>query len=74
MDRWGDYWRFTDLSIQKLFSEVFKPENITIKTYGNVYTAKAFLDGLAVEDIKNKKVFDFQDKDYQITIGIRAVK
>ena len=23
MDRWGDYWRFTDLSARRLFEEVF---------------------------------------------------
>lgn len=74
MERWGDYWRFTNLSIQKLFEQVFNKENIEIKTYGNVLAAKLFLDGLAVEDIPDKSILDVQDPDYQIIIGVRAVK
>ncbi len=30
MDRWGDYWRFTTLSIKKLFNEVFLESNILV--------------------------------------------
>lgn len=74
MDRWGDYWRFTDLSIRKLMEAVFKKENIEITTYGNVLAATAFLQGLAIEDLPDKTILDKYDPDYQITIGIRAVK
>jgi SAM-dependent methyltransferase len=74
MDRWGDYWRFTDLSIRKLMEAVFDKENIEIATYGNALTANAFLQGLAVEDLPDKKVLEIQDIDYQITIGICAIK
>ena len=52
MDRWGDYWRFTTLSAQRLFEEEFSPENIEVKAYGNVLTATAFLYGLAVKELK----------------------
>lgn len=74
MDRWGDYWRFTDLSIKKLFEEIFPKENIEIVTYGNALAATAFLQGLAVEDIKNRKLLDVLDFDYPVTIGIIARK
>ena len=74
MDRWGDYWRFTDLSIRKLFEERFGAENITIETFGNVFAANAFLQGIAVEDIQNMDILDVRDQDYQVTIGIRAIK
>ena len=73
-DRWGDYWRFTDLSLKKLFTEYFREENITIQTYGNVFAANAFLQGLALEDIEDKSLLNENDPDYQVTLGIRAVR
>ena len=74
MDRWGDYWRFTDLSLKKLFAEYFREENITIQMYGNVFAANAFLQGLALEDIEDKSLLNVRDIDYQVTLGIRAVR
>ena len=74
MDRWGDYWRFTDLSLKKLFTEYFGEENITIQTYGNVFAANAFLQGLAIEDIGDASLLNVNDSDYQVTLGIRAVR
>jgi hypothetical protein len=74
MDRWGDYWRFTDLSIRKLFESVFDKDKIEITAYGNVFAANALLQGLAVEDLPGTHILDKQDNDYQVTIGIKAVK
>ena len=74
MDRWGDYWRFTDLSLKKLFSETFRERNITIRTFGNVFAANAFLQGIAFEDVEDKSLLDVNDPDYQVTLGIRAVR
>lgn len=74
MNRWGDYWRFTDLSLKKLFAEYFREENITIQMYGNVFAANAFLQGLALEDIEDRSLLNVRDIDYQVTLGIRAVR
>lgn len=74
MDRWGDYWRFTDLSLKKLFAEYFRESNITIQTFGNVFAANAFLQGIAFEDVEDKSLLDVNDPDYQVTLGIRAVR
>ncbi|MBU6461141.1 MAG: glycosyltransferase [Bradyrhizobium sp.] len=73
MDRWGDYWRFTDVSARRLFSDVFGPENVTVVTYGNVLTSSAFLQGMAVQELR-KEELDHYDEDYQVIIAIRAVK
>lgn len=73
MDRWGDYWRFTTLSTQRLFEEKFSPENVEVRAYGNVLAATVFLYGLAVEDIKSEQL-DYHDPDYQMLITVRAVK
>ena len=72
MDRWGDYWRFTLLSAEKLFSEHFR--EVSVRGYGNVFVAKAFLDGLSVEDVNDTSLLDFYDEDYTVTIGVVARK
>lgn len=73
MDRWGDYWRFTSLSARRLFEETFPKEKVTVKAYGNVLSAVAFLHGLAVEDLKSQEL-DYRDQDYEVTITVRAIK
>ena len=67
-DRWGDFWRFTDLSIMKLLCKKFNKKNIKLTTFGNVATSCMFLQGLSTQDIKEKKVLDFVDKNYQLLI------
>ncbi len=74
MNRWGDYWRFTDLSLKRLFAEYFRESNIAIRTFGNVFAANAFLQGIALEDIEDRSLLNVRDPDYQVTLGIRAVR
>jgi len=73
MDRWGDYWRFTDLSIKKAFEEVFGYGNVEVETYGNVLSTTAFLQGISAEELTKEELF-YKDKDYQMTITIKATK
>lgn len=73
MDRWGDFWRFTDASARKLFGEVFGEKNIKVETYGNVLAACAFLHGLSAKELKSKEL-DYHDQDYQVIITVRALK
>ena len=73
MDRWGDYWRFTDLSIKNAFAEVFGEKNVEVKTYGNLLTVTSFLHGIPAEELTSDELFSI-DKDYQLTITIKAVK
>jgi SAM-dependent methyltransferase len=73
MDRWGDYWRFTLASAQRLFTEVFPEDSVRIETYGNVLAATAFLHGLSVEELTEDELDD-SDPDYEVTIAIRAMK
>jgi len=73
MDRWGDYWRFTDKSLKMLLAEAIPPENIHIESYGNVAVAKAFLDGLALHELP-KDVLDDNDNDYQVLLTARVQK
>jgi SAM-dependent methyltransferase len=73
MDRWGDYWRFTSLSARRLFEESFPPDRLTVQSYGNVLTATAFLYGLSADELTRKEL-DTCDPNFEVTIGVRAVK
>jgi hypothetical protein len=73
MDRWGDYWRFTDASARQLFADAFGTVNVEITTFGNVLAACAFLQGLAAHELRHSEL-DSTDRDYQVLIGIRAIK
>ena len=73
MDRWGDYWRFTDLSMRKLLEQYFPSDKIEVASYGNYYAASAFLAGKAVEDVNRKRLFD-TDPDYPVNICAMARK
>ena len=73
MDIWGDYWRFTTLSARRIFEEVFDPADVTVEAYGNVLSSTAFLYGLAAQDLKTEEL-DLRDPDYELLIGVRAVK
>lgn len=72
-DRWGDYWRVTDQSAQALFETRFPAQCVDVTTYGNVLSATAFLEGLAVCELSQADL-DVQDPDYQVLIGVKAVK
>jgi len=73
MDQWGEYWRFTTMSAQKLFAESFENHNISVQYYGNVFSTVAFLHGLAVQEIKRKNL-DLCSPNYQLIITIKAQK
>jgi SAM-dependent methyltransferase len=73
MDKWGDFWRFTTRSAQQLFTEVFPATNVTVKAYGNVLSASAFLYGLAAEELRPDEM-DYFDPDFEVSISVRAVK
>lgn len=73
MERWGQYWSFTTLSIQQLLQAVFEQDELEITAYGNVLSAIAFLHGLATEELDKSKL-DYHDPNYQVLISARAVK
>jgi SAM-dependent methyltransferase len=73
MDRWGYYWGFTSLSIQRVFEAVFPAANIHTKAFGNVLVTIAFLHGLATDELRRNEL-EFVDPDYELLITLRAVK
>ncbi|SRR6266568_838201 len=69
----GDYWRFTCLSLKRLFDEVFPEQHVTVESRGNVLAAVAFLHGLAVEELHADEL-DYHDPSYEVSVLLRAVK
>lgn len=73
---WGDtwYWSLTELSARRLFGEVFGPENVTtVETFGNVFAATAFIQGVAVEEVR-RSLLDVHDRCYPVVVCVRAVR
>ena len=73
MDRWGDYWRFTTRSVERLCAEVFPRENIAVKGYGNVLVAISSIHGMAMQDLTPEEL-EYHDPDYEVVITVRALK
>jgi SAM-dependent methyltransferase len=69
MDRWGDFWRFTDASMKALFGDGFDP--VEIETHGNVAAACAFLQGVVAEEMTGETLA-VADPDYQLVITVAA--
>ena len=68
-----DYWRFTVASCTSLFGEVFGAAQITVRSYGNVLTAIAFLTGLAYEELSCREL-EAHDECFPVIIAVRAIK
>jgi SAM-dependent methyltransferase len=73
MDRWGDYWRFTNASICRLFGDIFGPDQVMVTAHGNILVAISFMHGLSSQELEPEEL-DFHDPDYQMLITARAVK
>ena len=70
---WGEYWRFTDMSLRRLAEEVFDKNKINIVSYGNMKTAMCFLYGLCQENLK-KEDFEQTDEMFQFVLGAVCIK
>jgi SAM-dependent methyltransferase len=72
-DDWGEYWRFTRLSAQLLFADVFGAENVSASSYGNVLSCTAFLHGVAAEELAPAEI-DHRDRDFEVLVAVHARK
>lgn len=72
---WGNtwFWSFTPVSLRRLFADVFGHESVVVERYGNVFSATAFLQGLAVEEL-DRGDLDPVDEAYPVIVGVRARK
>ncbi|MBA2514122.1 MAG: methyltransferase domain-containing protein [Solirubrobacterales bacterium] len=72
-DHWGDWWRFTSLSLERLVREAFPGGQVHVEAYGNVLAAVAFLHGLAAEELRPHEL-EVRDPDFEVIVAARAVK
>jgi hypothetical protein len=70
---WGDWWRFTARSAQRLFAEAYGEEHVEVRQHGNVHAAAAFLYGLAAEDL-DVSALERVDPDFHLVMTVRAVR
>jgi SAM-dependent methyltransferase len=73
--QWGKgwYWSLTPASAGRLLGEVFGPDQITVSSWGNVFSAIAFLTGAAVEEVPKAKL-DVFDEAYPVLVAVRATR
>lgn len=69
----GDYWRFTEASAKYMFKKLFKPEKLSVSTYGNVRSGISFYAGLAQEDV-SVKMLEKNDPNFPLIVTVRAIK
>jgi SAM-dependent methyltransferase len=67
----ADFWRFTPASLGRLLEETFP--QVTVRSYGNVLAATAFLSGMAEEEVP-RRLLDRHDERFPVIVAARAVK
>lgn len=70
MKNYGDYWRFTYLGIQRLMTDVFGENNVSVIPYGNAMATTAYIQGMCYEDLPHPELLDVTDPDYALVIGV----
>jgi SAM-dependent methyltransferase len=70
---WGHSrcWSFTDIALKRLLSDAFAPDDVAVKTFGNLFAATAFLHGACVEEVDAQKLNPV-DKAYPVIIAASA--
>ncbi len=69
----GDYWRFTEASLRRLFAKLLPLDRFEITGYGNVLACAALLYGLAPEELTSEEL-DHHDPYFPLLYGIRAMR
>ena len=67
------YWAFTEQATQRLFGRIFGDKNIKVRSYGNVLTAGALFHNSSINEFSQSEL-DHCDAQYQLLIGVRAIK
>jgi SAM-dependent methyltransferase len=72
---WGAtwFWSLTRPAAERMFGDVFGAANVAVETWGNVYAAICFLEGLALEEVDASKL-EVLDPAYPVIVTVRARK
>ncbi len=66
-DRWGEYWHFTEQSVQRLFEPLFGERGTRVAAFGNAVSAHAYLAGMASQELKPDEL-QLLDRDYPVVV------
>ncbi len=66
-------WRIMPGGAKILFEKIFKNENVTIQTFGNVYSGQCFWVGMSQEEL-TKEELDFNDPNFPCVTCVKAIK
>ena len=72
-EEFPDQWRFTAAGLRRVASDVFGTTCVEVSAWGNVAITAAFLYGAAEDDV-DASLFERDDPDYELVIGLRAEK
>jgi hypothetical protein len=72
-DEWPWYWCFAPAAIRRFLEDQFGRDAVSIEAHGNVFTATAFLHGVALEELDLACV-NTEDSNYPIVIAARAIR
>jgi hypothetical protein len=61
------------LALAQLLAESFDQKNVAIETFGNVFAAVCFLQGLATSEVPTSKL-DILDASFPVIVAGKAVK
>jgi SAM-dependent methyltransferase len=72
-DRWPWYWNFTPAALSRLLQNQFGANSVAVEAHGNVFTAAAFLYGVAAEELDSSHL-RATDENYSVVVAARAIK
>jgi hypothetical protein len=67
------YWMFTAAALRRLLEDQFGNDAVSVKVYGNVFSATAFLYGVATEECDRSEL-NALDPNYPVIVAARAIK
>lgn len=67
------YWSLTDTALTRLLSGSFEPSDISVHSFGNVFAAVCFLQGLAQAEVPAQKL-DVCDAAFPVVVAARIYK
>jgi SAM-dependent methyltransferase len=70
---WGYtwFWSLTEIALGRLLASVFGDKDVEVETFGNVFAAVCFLQGLAVSEVPQAKL-DVLDKSFPVIVAAAA--
>lgn len=70
---WGFtwFWSLTEIALRRLLASVFEEKDIEVETFGNVFAAVCFLQGLAAWEVPHAKL-DVLDRSFPVIVAAAA--